>query len=355
MWREVAINLAERFNKKKYTARACKERFEGVRDGTALKPLELDSDQEGRKRLRETRIEEAKKRRAERAAEAQRLDEERKRLREEKQAEANAKEMERLVKTSQKEQVKEEERRVKLEKKEEKDRQRDARKAVAQQWRLEEEWRKELRKKQEELYTQLTGKRMKIDPDATPDDDSALGASDMDVDDHDETRSIDEEEGSNSSPNPTNPLISETITIPTRTSPRTTGRKASKLAKAAVTEGKALVTDETLLNARSILTTAELDILLFERNLPKRTSAESHAEIVARLASADEALDTTELSELLTKYFDKGKGSKLAKILRLQDHDAASSKAGLEGLRVGDVGFKEGYVVEGLEGGEPGG
>merc|ERR1739841_233234 len=73
---------------------------------------------------------------------------------------------------------------------------------------------------------------------------------------------------------------------------------------------KATVTKETLLNARSIMSDAELNALLFERGMPRRGLDESHPEVVARLAEADEAATTVELTKLLSKYFDKGKGSK---------------------------------------------
>ncbi|MGG6495380.1 UNVERIFIED_CONTAM: hypothetical protein NY603_20895, partial [Bacteroidetes bacterium 56_B9] len=53
---EVSIYLAEKTVKRKYTANACQERYEALKNGTALLPIELDDDQEGRRLLREERI-----------------------------------------------------------------------------------------------------------------------------------------------------------------------------------------------------------------------------------------------------------------------------------------------------------
>lgn len=56
-WQAVSTHIAKRMDKKKYSAQACRERYTGLNDGTALLPIELDTEQEGRKALRETRIE----------------------------------------------------------------------------------------------------------------------------------------------------------------------------------------------------------------------------------------------------------------------------------------------------------
>ncbi|KAI7202085.1 hypothetical protein KC352_g19169, partial [Hortaea werneckii] len=106
---------------------------------------------------------------------------------------------------------------------------------------------------------------------------------------------------------------------------------------------KATVTKETLFNARSIMSDAELNALLFERGMPRRGLDESHPEVVARLAEADEAATTVELTKLLSKYFDKGKGSKKAKVRRLQEHNAYNSEAGLDGVRSTDPDFQKSY------------
>lgn len=76
-WTQVAVHFADLISKKKYTSRLCRERFDGLMDGSALKPIELDSDQEGRAEMRRTRIS-TNKRLREEAATAMELEEERK-------------------------------------------------------------------------------------------------------------------------------------------------------------------------------------------------------------------------------------------------------------------------------------
>ncbi|GAB7323588.1 hypothetical protein MBLNU13_g07082t1 [Cladosporium sp. NU13] len=76
-WAQVASHFADLIQKKKYTQKLCRERYDSLMDGTAIKPIELDSDQEGRAEMRRTRIF-TNKRLREEAAAAQQLEEERK-------------------------------------------------------------------------------------------------------------------------------------------------------------------------------------------------------------------------------------------------------------------------------------
>ena len=78
-WAQVASHFAELIAKKKYTQKLCRERYDSLMDGSAIKPIELDSDQEGRAEMRRTRIT-TNKRLREEAAAAQELEEERKQL-----------------------------------------------------------------------------------------------------------------------------------------------------------------------------------------------------------------------------------------------------------------------------------
>ena len=72
-WRDISNLLAGKMPAKKYSAAACKERYEANKNGTALLPIELDNDQECRKLLRETRITKLRNDRANKIAESQRI------------------------------------------------------------------------------------------------------------------------------------------------------------------------------------------------------------------------------------------------------------------------------------------
>ncbi|KAI7548422.1 hypothetical protein KC331_g4418 [Hortaea werneckii] len=349
-WREVAAVLAEKLRKRKYTAKACKERFEAVKAGNALKAIELDSDQEGRKLLREERIAANKARRAEQAAEAQRLEDEKQRKQEARQAEHHEKEKERAQKIKERQSVKKMEAELKEARKREKERSRLAKQAKIAQAKAEEEWKRQLRKAEAELYRTLTGKRMQPPPLNAP----ATGnrkskravkksAIYQDEDDTEEdecggsSNDEDEEYGyAKESEDEVSAQEGSDDETPAAT-------KASQPPKPVAPAVKATVTKETLLNARSIMSDGELNALLFERGLPRRGSDESHPEVVARLAEADEAATTVELTKLLSKYFDKGKGSKKAKVRRLQEHNAYNSEAGLDGVRSTDPDFQKSY------------
>ncbi|KAI7566821.1 hypothetical protein D0864_08542 [Hortaea werneckii] len=347
-WREIAAVLAEKLRKKKYTAKACKERFEAVKAGTALKAIELDSDQEGRKLLREERIAANKARRAEQAAEAQRLEDEKQRKHDARQAEQHEKEKEREQKIKERQSVKKMEAEMKEARKMEKERSRLAKQAKIAQAKAEEEWQKQRRKAEAELYRALTGKRMQPlplsaptagsrkskrtakksamyqDEDDTEEDDFGGSSNDEEYGDGEES----EDEVSTEEENDAETSAAAKVTQPT---------------KPVAPIVKATVTKETLFNARSIMSDAELNALLFERGMPRRGLDESHPEVVARLAEADEAATTVELTKLLSKYFDKGKGSKKAKVRRLQEHNAYNSEAGLDGVRSTDPDFQKSY------------
>ena len=70
-WAEVALHVADLIQKKKYTPKLCHERYDALMDGTALKPIELDSDQEGRREMRNARRSTNRRLREEAAAAAE--------------------------------------------------------------------------------------------------------------------------------------------------------------------------------------------------------------------------------------------------------------------------------------------
>ncbi|KAK5128492.1 hypothetical protein LTR85_003160 [Meristemomyces frigidus] len=369
-WKEISANLADRLQRKKYTAKACRERFSQVQEGNALLPIEIDPDQEGRKQMRENRIAAAKRRRAEEATKAQRAEEERKHRLEEKKAEMAEKERERILKAHERDAIKAEEERIKKEKAADREARRVAKKAAAERAKAQAKWDRTKRNTDAKLFAGMTGRRMRGAPrprraagprrssgsaarrggrrsrddfvNQSEDEEDAPVLSDEDEaeisedggDSDSETVPLDSSSSLNAS-SPMNGSISATA-IPIRS------------AKKPTTTTKPRVTKKTLLNPRSVMTDAELQVVLFKRGLPRRTVRESHPQVVARLAAADEDLSTPELDELLRVFFDKGKGNKVAKIKRLQEHDAAQSAAGGDGLKSTDLAFKKGY--EGYEG-----
>ena len=349
-WREISVNLADRLKKRKYTPKACKERHEALKLGKALKPIEIDSDQEGRRQMREERIAANKALRAEQAAEAQRIEDEKKRKAEERKQERDVRQRERILQDREKKNAKAHQLKMKEDKKKEKQEERTTKKKAIERAKAQDEWQKQLRKAEAELYEKLTGSRLKARgaplpantkfgrgkptsrDDLSTDESDAEDDGTIADDDRDEEISVDgssvahvaSSKGISSGKAPTQPSPAITVAV------------------------KVPVTKETLVNARSIMTMAELDVLLFQRKLPKRLPDESHPEVVARLAKADQALSTQEISELLSSYLVKGKGNKKARILRLQDHDAENSEAGQEGVSVDDPEFIQSY--EGYKG-----
>lgn len=359
-WKEISANLAARLRRKKYTANACKERHEGIQSGTALLPIEIDNDKAGRTILRETRIREAKRRRAAQAAESQRDEDEKKRRIEEKKAADAEKERQRILKVHERQRIVAEEARIKQERITAREEKRIAKKAALARIRAEEDWAFTRRETAAEMYEKMTGKTLPGAPGLRPVgrrgsrcsgedfvDDDGEDAMSLDDDGEDEMTDYETEQsdidsaghldGSSSN------LGNGSSSVNASTAP--TPVRARKVPTVSM---KPKVTKETLLNPRSIMTDAELDVLLFHRELPRRTMRETHPQVVARLHAADCTLTTIELSDLLRPYFDKGKGSKESKVKRLQVQDAAKSAAGEEGITSADLEFKKGY--EGYKG-----
>ena len=97
------------------------------------------------------------------------------------------------------------------------------------------------------------------------------------------------------------------------------------------------------------MSNSELEVLLFERDLPRRGVTETHPQIVARLAAADGALNNITLNNLLKKHFVGTKGNMEVRIHRLQQCDADASAAGQNGFKSTDPNFKASYEGYGGE------
>lgn len=319
-------------------------------------PIEIDPDKEGRKQMREARIAAAKRLRAEQAAEVQRAEDVRKQRLAEKKIKDDEKEHERVRLAFERRELKAEEERIKQEKITDRENVKAAKKAKAEQAKAQADWEEKKRLIHATLLAKLTGRRVptrrRRAPGVTPragrrvnrrsEDDFVVHSDEeedaVELGDDDEAEASGNENNSDAEdqnlPSDSSPVRSGSI------SATTTPGKATK--KPTLTT-KPKVTKETLLNPRSIMTDAELEVVLFERGLPRRTLRETHPQIVARLDAADQDLTTTELTELLSPHFDKGKGSKEAKIKRLQTHEAKKSAAGEAGITSTDLAFKEGY------------
>ncbi len=349
-WKEVSSMLADRLKgKKKYTATACKERWDALLDGTALKPIELDSDQEGRKAMREARTSDAIARRAEAKLEVQRAKEaaaaKKKEAREAKE-EFHRKRTERKML---KQVEKEENLFMQTEKKQAVDARKAAEKEAAALWKAEIDKILIIREKEEMVYRGLTGKALRrirrvwsvedINADVYEEGFEDDGLEDYLLDDGEGIYVDDDADDEDEDQDNMSDLVSDSDEDKFADSEEEIAPVRTVVVQ---------VTPTTLANPRSVMTESELEVKLFERGLARRARHETHPHMVARLAAADAALGTEALSTLLSKYFDKGKGSKLVKALRLQELDAEKSAAGEAGVKSTDLEFKKGY--EGYKG-----
>ncbi|KAI5360796.1 hypothetical protein Slin15195_G087120 [Septoria linicola] len=382
-WKEVSVYLAEKTNKRKYTAKACFERFTALIDGTALLPIELDDDQPGRRKLREARIAAAKARRA--AAEQERKDIEAARLarnevrKQEKIDAVNRRQQEML----RKEDERKERRRRKEEKKAEQVRARVARETYLEQMRVEREWEMEKVRVEKMIYKQITGKelfgkaaprersRRKRQQGVTMDweeeeedlDEIMDSASDADDDagDIDRADSVANFEPKRKKKTvakkraqPVRKARAKEVTAKTHSVASTAEADDEEVSDAAL-EGeqgpvRATVTRETLLNPRSVLNSGELKVIICRRDIePHWQEGETHAEVVARIAEFYESLKVDQLKELCKQAEVPPPRRKQDMIHALALADAELSFAGKElHLKSTDIEFMMSY--EGYEG-----
>ncbi|KAF2165846.1 hypothetical protein M409DRAFT_24132 [Zasmidium cellare ATCC 36951] len=364
-WHEISLHLANKLGQRKYTGKACRERVEAVKNGTALPPIEQAKNAEERRRMRDERIAANKKAR-QNARDEQRAKEQRAQARAEAKkrdlAEATRKKIDDAL---QKRSDKETAERIKEERRINKEKEKQHKAAVEARFLAEKQWIAKRKQAEEDLYKELTGYnmggkkpgRMRKGKDGYEEEEEEAEASDVydseeeDIIDLINDDDTDEEDAPGISDNdddlaffePQPPAEEEDTT----TTPKP--RKLSTLLAPRAGHIPAPVTKTTLLNPRSILTDAELERLLFYRSLPRRGPSETHAEVVARLAANDETLKSDELSQLLMHLSEKSKGKKFEKISRLREADARECDAGQMGVRSTDLEFVrryEGYSGE---------
>lgn len=355
-WKDIAASMAEALREKKYTAKACKERWESLEDGSALIPIELDDDLEHRRVLREARLAENQRRRAEQKAAVLWALGEKDRKLAARRAELAEKDRERQVEKARKQAEKDEEARIKAEQRAGLEKRRAEQRAIQEELKAYHQAQRDERNNADAMYQHFTGKKLNGRRDNNlikGADDNIVYDSDADTEMADTVLGDDEresempdltdaEEGSIAEPGNNVETMDATPT-PSR-SRRVTRSKSKHIAKSKKTK----VTLETLINPRSIMSYGELDEVLSRRKLPVRGFDEPHAQVVARIAAADATEDSTKLRELLSGYFDYRKATQEILARRLQEYDAASSVLGQEGATALDPEFKRGY--EGYQG-----
>lgn len=365
-WSEISWHLAEKLGRRKYTGKACRERVQGLKDGTALTPIELAENPEERRQMTEHRIAAAKQARQD-AKDALRAKEQRAEARAAaKKAESRASNKKKIDDAIQKRAEKEENERIKEERKENKEKMKQHRIAMQAQFRAEKEWNKTRRDAEKKLYKALTGfsidgsrpGRMRKKKDGYESEDEAEAPDESESDeDEDEMIELSDHESDEQSELDDADLADDEV-MPTieeqeqeQPEPTSSGKKGKNKAIPENQAGHipAPVTKQTLLNPRSILSDDELAQLLYFRRLTRRGHIESHAEVVARIAASDESLKSDDLSQLLMHKSEKSKGKKTEKIARLQEADARGSDAGQMGSRSTDLDFIKRY--EGYKGG----
>jgi hypothetical protein len=351
-WAQVASHFAELISKKKYTAKLCRERYDSLMDGSAIKPIELDSDQEGRAEMRRTRIT-TNKRLREDAAAAQELEEERKAMRiaAKKQARA-ANVVVRITKAQQKKINDEKIAKMKKESAE----QRKTVKQRIRQWnaynRVEGSWLSRKQHAERILQNKLLGlalsyrpsrtKRIQAEePEEEEEEEEEEEQEELDELDSEEDEVEDEEDtivvahvkrkrtrssgsvSDNPAPRKKNAGTKSPV-IGTRTSPRLSKSASPKQ----VAIGEAPVTDEVRASPRFDMTIADINDAFSVRDLPKVSGNETREQAVARLEMSDQLVTTQDLKSYLKAHGLNANGkSKGELIRRLQAYEGEEKES----------------------------
>jgi hypothetical protein len=345
-WLQVATHVAELIQKKKYTPKLCRERYDGLMDGTALPPIELDSDQEGRATMRADRIS-TNKRLREEAAAAQELEEERKAA----AAAANkeSKAANAVVRITKAQQKKLDEEKIAKMKKDSAA-QRKAQRTTCAQWsaynRVEVAWLSRKAQTERILSNKLLGLALSYRPpknkqiEEIEEFEEEVDEDDTEVDEdtiviaHVPRKHIRTSGFTSDNPAPRKKRVDTMVprnttsprsTISPRTSPRASPRACPRLPKSAspkhVAIGEAPVTAETRASPRINMSMAELDAALAHRDLSRSYSVESHEQVVARLEMEDMMSTVATLKSVLEGHGLSVSGKKEDLIKRLQVYE----------------------------------
>ena len=347
MWKHVSANLADRLSKRKYTAKACRERRENIENGTALLPIELDPDQEGRRVMRETRTAEAKRLRAELKAANKREEEQKKYDRDAKRREKVEQDRLKIEHKIQKNADKEVERKIKEQASRLKTWRQNERIKKRDEWSRAADWKQKRTAAERAILDRMLGRSTTARRRAQARKKAAADVDDSDVIDDAEI----EEDDYTSGDSDADCVV---VAAPTSRGKRrmTNSSEVTTISAPKKTRSEAPVevkiTKETLENPLSVLSDAELVVLLFRRGLARREDDESHAHVVARIATAYRALSNAELNDILHEAFEPTTGMKADKIRRIEQYDVSMSEAGRKGIRSYHLDFIKEY--EGYKG-----
>lgn len=364
-WQDVSVYLAHKTKTRKYTAKACRERFEGLIDGSALIPVELDDDQEGRRKLRDERIAAAKARRII-------IEQEEKAVQAAKVARAEERKQEKIdaIKHRQKEILRKEDarkqnRRVREKKEVTRQAARVTHGKLDNVIRRQEVWEQEKLRIELEIYQQITGKvlvrKIFVPARSTGKKQGSTDVgwissnenSDEDADDEEYIKRADSVASESGRP------VKKRILRARRAS----SKRSSFIEPDSESDGeftvkgtrptanrpqvftKATVTRESLLNPRTICSNEELGQIFVRRDItPARQDDESHAEVVARLAEFDAWLHVSELRKVCRSEHVSAVGRKHELLARLAEQDAESSYARTQhGMYSTDIHFMMTY------------
>jgi hypothetical protein len=341
-WTQVASHFAELVQRKKYTPRLCRERYDALMDGSALKPIELDSDQEGRTEMRRTRIS-TNKRLREEAAAAQEFEEERKAaaLAAKKQAKA-ANVVIRITKAQKKKIEEEKVARMKKDSAE----QRKTVKTRTRQWnaynRVETAWLSRKQQAERILQNKLLGlalsyrpsrsKRIQVEEEESEEEEAEESEEEVEEDDEDNivvahvTRKHARTSGSISD-NPA-PRKKKTATVSPVTGSRTSPRLSKSASPKHIGIGEALVTDETRASPRYNMTEADLNYAFSVRDLLKTSGQETREQAVARLEEEDQMATAQKIKEVLKAHgLSANAKSKADLVKRLQVYEGEEKES----------------------------
>jgi hypothetical protein len=344
-WLQVATHVADLIQKKKYTQRLCRERYEALMDGTALTPIELDSDQEGRTELRITRIT-TNKRLREEAAAAQEAEEQQRAAARQAKKEARAANV--VVRITKAQQKKIDEEKINNMRKQSLAA-RKAQKAIMAAWvsymKVDLRWATRKQNMERRVTNKLLGLPLNYRASrhnrADENEVEAVATIHIPDDEDFETLNITEDEeggivdnASTVAPssracsvdgddNPAPHKKQRTSCTP----PSTARDPKSASPKQHLAPGDATVTEETRISPRSVMTLAELDVVLASRDLPRASDSETHEQVVARLCEEDTMSTQQALRVALRASGLSASGKKVALIERLQIYDASRSAA----------------------------
>jgi hypothetical protein len=341
-WQQVATHVADLIQKKKYTQRLCRERYDALMDGTALTPIELDSDEEGRAELRTTRIA-TNKRLREEAAVAQELEEQQRLAARIAKKEARAANV--VVRITKAQQKKLDEEKISNMRKQS-IAARKAQKAIMANWvaymKVDMRWATRKQNVERRVTNRLLGLPLSYRPsrynhageeDAeveavatihVPDDPEEVDVAAEDYDklnDGASTVAASSRCGSVDD-NPTPHKKQRTSC-----SLRSPARSFKSVSPKHISPSEATVTDKTRASPRSVMTVEELNVVLASRDLPRASDSETHEQVVARLCEEDTLSTQQALRTALKASGLSAGGKKVALIERLQMYDASRSAA----------------------------